>query len=1231
MHDFLLGASSTIGINGWMSKTIELSTYTSTGQGIALDSAENIYIIGKSNDNIALLKYDTTGALVWDRTLSVGTDAGYGIVIDSSDNIYITGANSTNSIFYSKYSTAGAIVWQKQLDVATVTDVGYGITSDSSGNIYIIGAIADTASTSYTLLTKASSAGTVLWQCALGAPAVADRSYAVKLDSLENIYVAVNSSSSTNLIKLDTNGNLLWQQQLTGTVPITNAIDIDSLDNVYLTGNYGGALTSFIAKYDSLGNIQWEKSLDTSSVNDITNCIAIDNFDNIYIGGQSNNTTSSYMTIYRYNTSGTCIWQRKLQIASTIGMVNGIVCNAIGDIFITGYFSGTSWIFTAKLKADGYGLGRYTLDANIITYAQTSLVDSVATLTSSISTLPVHKLTDLLLYIKAVGTTYNLYDIVQDSSNNIYVAYSTPGMTVMSISKFDSTGTLLWGKSDPKTGTSNVGGISLLLDSAQNIYIVGQQYEGVSDTNAGSGLIFKYSPTGTSLAQMRYDNGLTSSYEFISNAVIDASDNIYITGQLQSSIAYFAKVNSTTLFTSIQGLLDTTTSADISNAIAVDNSGNVYIAGQANFTTATASYAFIAKFDSSGVLQWQKKIDATGADMATAIILDANANIYIAGQTAGGNSFVAKFDNTGTNVWQKILNYTAATDAAVCIALDASDNIYIGGQMNSVAYIAKYDNNGNLLWTRQTNGTVIKKIKIYSNAIFLIDGIYGVMKLNSQADINVVASDTFGYIPTTSLVDSVATFNFSDADMTQLQAKYCIETGGHGTSAVDSSENVYTCFAAASPTYYQTNISKFNKDKELLWSYGVNTLNVNCFPASINIDASGNVYLTVLSYNINYGHFGIIKLNASGVFQWKKFYTYNSQACFYTASSMTFDSTGNLIVLTTTNYNNNRQHCLFKISAAGDLLWNKDIKSAASFWGPSKVIVDSSDNIYIGVSRNSGSQISSYFCLFKLDSSGNQLILKYYNAYGDTFNDNVRDMVLDSSGNLFVLISCGTGNGDYMAVLYKFNSSLVNQWYIPVSMSSGTYGSGGKIFVSTANDIYYTVTNVTSLYTHIIKANSEGVTQQISSIYSGSGLLTEYLNIINDSMYIGSGSVLLQIPGDGTILGTGVYPLGYTHQTTSTITVGTKVLNAAEFANPPYLSSISTGLGAEGTVTSANLTPVNTVAFQSILGIGSFSENRTITNLGLAYTTTKLDPTVPATAASMAEATPVLTTTTITT
>lgn len=141
--------------------------------------------------------------------------------------------------------------------------------------------------------------------------------------------------------------------------------------------------------------------------------------------------------------------------------------------------------------------------------------------------------------------------------------------------------------------------------------------------------------------------------------------------------------------------------------VAVDSTGNVYVAGQTssfNFPTQNpyqGSYgggnydAFVTKYDSSGSLVYSSFLGGYDEDCANAIAVDSSGNAYITGYTKSANFptqspyqsfnagnadvFVAKVGSSGNALVYSTYLGGSLDDAAYGIAVDASNNTYVTG------------------------------------------------------------------------------------------------------------------------------------------------------------------------------------------------------------------------------------------------------------------------------------------------------------------------------------------------------------------------------------------------------------------------------------------------------------------------------------------------------------------------------------------------------------------------
>ncbi|MFG0285560.1 MAG: SBBP repeat-containing protein, partial [Phycisphaerales bacterium JB039] len=157
--------------------------------------------------------------------------------------------------------------------------------------------------------------------------------------------------------------------------------------------------------------------------------------------------------------------------------------------------------------------------------------------------------------------------------------------------------------------------------------------------------------------------------------------------------------------------------AEFSYEMAVDSTGNVYVGGETDGVLGSARLggwdAFLAKFDADGSFVWVQQFGTTEDDFGIGVDVDTAGNIYFSGHTKGDlggmtgktDAFLAKFDSSGAVQW--ITQYGAP--ASFCyggeVVLDAAGNAIVSGSMavdpDRDAYAAKFDTTGKMIWISQ--------------------------------------------------------------------------------------------------------------------------------------------------------------------------------------------------------------------------------------------------------------------------------------------------------------------------------------------------------------------------------------------------------------------------------------------------------------------------------------------------------------------------------------------------
>lgn len=217
-------------------------------------------------------------------------------------------------------------------------------------------------------------------------------------------------------------------------------------------------------------------------------------------------------------------------------------------------------------------------------------------------------------------------------------------------------------------------------------------------------------------------NGSYNDHDYLQATMVDDRGNIYVTGYAKESASgtydyVTLKYNSAgnqlwrAVYDGAAGR------DDQARAVAVDSFGNVYVTGSSEVAGAAGGWDFVTvKYDSNGNQVWAARFNGTanGDDFASAIAVDATGNVYVAGygkNAAGKFQYTTiKYDNTGNQVWRKIYNGPGASDDfASSVALDMAGNVYVTGKSKGIGSdfdyaTLKYSNDGTPLWVARYNG-----------------------------------------------------------------------------------------------------------------------------------------------------------------------------------------------------------------------------------------------------------------------------------------------------------------------------------------------------------------------------------------------------------------------------------------------------------------------------------------------------------------------------------------------
>jgi uncharacterized delta-60 repeat protein len=316
--------------------------------------------------------------------------------------------------------------------------------------------------------------------------------------------------------------------------------------------------------------------------------------------------------------------------------------------------------------------------------------------------------------------------IAVDGSGNVYVTGESESSASLNdpdyaTIKYSPSGTQLWVSRYKGPGKGWDDPCAIAVDGSGNVYVTGTSLGSGSNNDYAT---IKYSPNGKQLWVNRY-NGPGNVDDGASAMAVDGSGNVYVTGESGFGDKHdFAtlKYSSNGKQLWVRRYNGPNNRDDSACALAVDGSGNVYVTGASNGTTyLDINYPYCyatVKYNSSGKQLWASRYVAPGyiGDYAHALAVDNSGNVYVTGESigssTGGDYATIKYNLNGKQLWvQRFNGQGSGDDEATAIAVDGSGNVYVTGvtedasKNNSADYATiKYGTNGKQLWVRKYSG-----------------------------------------------------------------------------------------------------------------------------------------------------------------------------------------------------------------------------------------------------------------------------------------------------------------------------------------------------------------------------------------------------------------------------------------------------------------------------------------------------------------------------------------------
>ena len=387
------------------------------------------------------------------------------------------------------------------------------------------------------------------------------------------------------------------------------------------------------------------------------------------------------------------------------------------------------------------------------------------------------------------------------------------------------------------------------------------------------------------------------------------------------------------------------TTGDFPSNVVVDSLGNAYITGDfqntvnfgsGNITSSGGKDIFIAKFDTTGSLEWVKTYGDSSFDRGLDIAIDSSDNIYVTGyfidtinfgggnvtvtdpSSGGSDLFVLKLNSSGEFQWV----YTVGgsnNDNGKGIDVDSSGNVYIsgifkdtvnfgGGDITSYGnfdiFVLKLNSSGVFQWVYHAGGTGNDQaypISVDTNGNVLVAGyFFDTANFTPASCTSKGSADIFVLKLTASgLLNFIRCFGSSSVDY-PWGVDFDSAGNAYITGGFSNTIN-FDCGNTTSSGSQDIFVMKLNSSGNCQWVYTVGDSDMD-FGWALETDSSNNSYITgYFQDTVNFGGGNItsagnrdvfvLKLNSSGVFQWV--YTAGGTEDDY-SYGLDIDSSGNI-------------------------------------------------------------------------------------------------------------------------------------------------------------------------------------------------------------------------------------------------------------------------------------------------------------------------------------------------
>jgi hypothetical protein len=334
--------------------------------------------------------------------------------------------------------------------------------------------------------------------------------------------------------------------------------------------------------------------------------------------------------------------------------------------------------------------------------------------------------------------------------------------------------------------------------------------------------------------------------------------------------------------------------------IDIDSAGNVVIAGGKYDSFNTIFTGYVIKLNSSGVVQWQRRIN--GNTQFYAVAVDASDSLYCVGTgnlftTATSDMYVAKFDSSGTIQYRRNIGATSTfSETAYSVAIRSTSEFVMTGINGSGGFVF-YDGHA-LTCSQSTGETVVGVTQRDPEGNKRQEGVAVVAGESSGVFYNAVQTYNTSFIGSAVLIKYASNGAISWQQLLQ-NANSSLDIVVNGVCMDASKTHVYVCGSmsvSGARVGSDVQLAKYDASTgALVWQRSLSSSVNNLYLSGVRIamDSSDNMYVTVRQSLDGVTSSFILKMPGSGagvgnsVVLNARTYTYNATTNTATSAGLT--------------------------------------------------------------------------------------------------------------------------------------------------------------------------------------------------------------------------------------------------------------------------------------------------------------------------------------------------------